>query len=113
MASNRGRRAALVGVDMTTSCSRRVRTPHHPPANDGYHRQKPDTECRRAVLLPMLFDRLCRYIDYGWGSVETQQIPAILEVGHPIEVATESAITLKAASQMFCPVSGVGRMVWS
>jgi len=60
-----------------------------------------------------LFDKLCRYIAYGWGSVETQQIPAILEVGHPIEVATESAITLKAASQMLCPVSGVGRMVWS
>src|SRR5450755_2944675 len=29
----------------------------------------------------MLFDKLCRYIAYGWGSVETQQIPAILEVG--------------------------------
>ena len=28
----------------------------------------------------MLFDKLCRYIAYGWGSVETQQIPAILEV---------------------------------
>ena len=29
----------------------------------------------------MLFDKLCRYIAYGWSSVETQQIPAILEVG--------------------------------
>src|SRR5664280_2789289 len=39
MASNRGRGAALVGVDMTTSCSRRARTTSLPPANDGYHRQ--------------------------------------------------------------------------
>src|SRR5664279_3126822 len=29
----------------------------------------------------MLFDKLCRYIAYGWSSVETQQIPAILEMG--------------------------------
>jgi len=40
------------------------------------------------VLLPMLFDKLCRYIAYGWSSVETQQIPAILEVGRHGELPT-------------------------
>src|SRR5664279_379887 len=81
MASNRGRGVALVGVDMTTSCSRRARTTSPPPANNGYHRQSRTPNAAELCCLPMLFDKLCRYIAYGWGSVETQQIPAILEVG--------------------------------